>query len=157
MIVAVIIILVLVIAWSIHKDFKKHKTTPAATPVNPTLVNQDAVLRAEKRHKRLMVRGARLDRHRRIWSVLYLTNSFYEIEERMKKGQPTKRMFQHLESAKSYVLEYKPTNDEIKTAIRFCQIEHARGKCPHALTPSDIETIMNIYSVAQQPSTIPQN
>ena len=152
MIVAVIIILVLVIAWSIHKDFKKHKTTPATIPVN-----QDAVLRAEKRHKRLMVRGARLNRHRRIWSVLYLTNSFYEIEERMKKGQPTKRMFQHLESAKNYVLEYKPTTDEIKTAIRFCQIEHVRGKCPHALTASDIETIMNIYSVAQQPSTIPQN
>lgn len=153
MIVTVIIILVLVIAWSIHKDFKKHKTTPAAA----TPINQDAVLCAEKRHKRLMVRGARLDRHRRIWSVLYLTNSFYEIEERMKKGQPTKRMFQHLESAKNYVLEYKPTTDEIKTAIRFCQIEHARGKCPHALTPSDIETIMNIYSVAQQPSTIPQS
>ncbi len=65
-----------------------------------------------------MVRGTTLDRHRRIWSVLYLTNSFYEIEEHMKKGQPAKRMFQHLESAKNYVLKYKPT-DEIKTAIRF--------------------------------------
>lgn len=132
MLTTVIIILMLAIAWSIHKDFKKHKVTPTTAPVN-----QEAVLRAEKRHKRLMVRGARLDRHRRIWSVLYLTNSFYEIEERMKKGQPTKRMFQHLESAKNYVLEYKPTPDEIKTAIRFCQIEHARGKCPHALTPSE--------------------
>lgn len=104
-----------------------------------------------------MVRGTTLDRHRRIWSVLYLTNSFYEIEEHMKKGQPTKRMFQHLESAKNYVLKYKPTTDEIKTAIRFWQLDHVRSKCPHALTSSNIETIMNIYSVTQQPSTIPQN
>ena len=28
----------------------------------------------EKRHKRLTIRGARLDRHRRIWSVLFLIN-----------------------------------------------------------------------------------
>ncbi len=153
MIIAVIVIFVFIVAWSIRNDFKKQKSVQASI----MSTNPDAVLRAEKRHKRLMVRGARLDRHRRIWSVLYLTNSFYEIEERMKSGQPSKRMFQTLERAKGSVLEYKPSHDDIKTAIRFCQIEHTRGKCPHRLTHSDIETIMNIYSVAKLPPTIPQN
>ena len=121
-----------------------------------TTINHAAAQRAEKRHKKLMVRGARLDRHRRIWSVLFLVNSFYEIEERMKNGRPTKRMFQNLESAKDYVLEYNPTSKDIKTAIRFCQVENAIGKCPHKLTPSDIETINNIYTIAQTPYIPPK-
>lgn len=111
----------------------------------------------EKRRKRLKVRGARLDRHRRIWSVLFLVNSFYNLEELMKRGAYIKRALQDLERAKGLVLEYKPTESDIKTAIRFCQIEHTRDKCPHKLTSSDIETITNIYKVAKLPPPIPLN
>ena len=110
----------------------------------------------EKRHKRLTIRGARLDRHRRIWSVLFLINSFYELEQRMKSGYPTKRMLQNLESAKAAVLENKPTAEDIVTAIRFCQIEHVRGKCHHHLTSEDIETITNINALAVLPPPIPR-
>lgn len=108
----------------------------------------------EERRKRLKVRGARLDRQRRIWSVLFLVNSFYNLEELMKREAYIKRAVQDLERAKGLVLEYKPTESDIKTAIRFCQIEHTRGKCPHKLTPSDIERITNIYTVAQLPPPI---
>lgn len=108
----------------------------------------------ERRHKRLTIRGARLDRHRRIWSVLFLTNSFYELEQRMKSGYPTKRMLQNLESAKAAVLENNPTAEDINTAIKFCQIEFARGKCPHRLTADDIQAITNIKEIAILPPPI---
>ena len=74
----------------------------------------------------------------------------------MKSGYPTKRMLQNLESAKAAVLENKPTAEDINTAIRFCQIEHVRGKCPHRLTSVDIETITNINALAVLPPPIPR-
>lgn len=108
----------------------------------------------EKRHRQLSIRGARLDRHRRIWSVLFLTNSFYELEERMKNGYPTKRMLQNFERAKAAVLEYNPTAEDINTAIKFCQIEFERGKCPHKLTADDIKAITNIKEIATLPPPV---
>lgn len=109
----------------------------------------------EKRRKRLSIRGARLDRHRRIWSVLFLTNTIYQIEE--NKDYIDQQLLLDLNNARAAVLENKPTRSDIETAIKFCKIEYERGKCLHKLTLSDIETIMNIYSIAQQPSTIPPN
>lgn len=164
----IIFIVVFWLCYSILNNFKKRKEkkkseyTKSYTidiDISPKTINQiqkalhnpDISRRIEMRNKRLEIRGARLDRHRRIWSVLFLSNSFYEIEDRMKKGYPTKKMLQNLENAKSAVKENKPTQSDIKTAIRFCQIEYARGKCPHQLTDSDIETITNIYTVAQLP------
>lgn len=149
MLTVVIVLIVLAVAIGIAKDYNKLKAKQNYPPSKTS--NTDVTHRIEKRHKRLMIRGARLDRHRRIWSVLYLVNSFHEVEERLGRGAYVKRAIQNLESAKGHVLEYKPTDNDIKIAIRFCQMEHVRGKCLHRLTPSDIETITNIYTIAQLP------
>lgn len=151
-------VVMIIIKGRQHKHTQKPKDTHKV--INLTLDCSKPIQPPEyyeKRRKRLKARGARLDRQRRIWSVLYLVNSFYNLEELMKQGDYIKRAAQDLERAKGFVLEYKPTESDIKTAIRFCQIEHARGKCPHKLTPSDIETITNIYTVAQLPPPIALN
>lgn len=155
MVTTIIIFLLIAVAIGIRNDYKKQKAAQAQSPIkSPAL---EIKRKIEKRHKRLETRGARLDRHRRIWSVLFLVNSFYTAEEVLKRGAYTKRAMQDLERAKSFVLEYKPTESDIKTAIRFCQMEHTRGKCPHKLTDSDIDTIMNIYDVVQLPPPMPLN
>lgn len=154
----IIAIVVFAICYSIFKDFKKEKGKERneihidSTNRSKTVKqNTEISLRAYQRRMRIEARGERLDRHRRIWAILFLSNSFYEIDERLKNDYPTKKMLQNLENAKSAVIENKPTPSDIQTAIRFCQIEYARGKCPHQLTDSDIETITNIYTVAQLP------
>lgn len=106
----------------------------------------------EKRRKRTIIRGARLDRHGRIWSVLFLINTIYQLDECKKRGYIDRQLLKYLESAKTEVLKRKPTRSDIETAIKFCNIEHARGKCPHKLTASDIKSIINIYDVARDPS-----
>ena len=138
MVTVVIIMISIWVAWSIYKDFKKRK----------------AARQIENRHKRIEIRGERLERHRRIWSVLFFINSFNTLEERMKAGQPTKKMIKDFEDAKAALFEYKPNKDEIKTAIRFCKIEYVRGKCSHQLTTSDIQSIIDIYTFAKIPTKI---
>lgn len=106
----------------------------------------------EKRRKRTIIRGARLDRHGRIWSVLFLVNTIYQLEECKQRGYIDRQLLKSLERAKTEILERKPTRSDIETAIKFCNIEHARGNCPHQLSASDVKNIMHIYDVARDPS-----
>lgn len=106
----------------------------------------------EQRRRHTAIRGARLDRHGRIWSVLFLVNTIHQLEECKNRGYVDRQLLSYLESAKKEVIERKPTRSDIKTAIKFCKIEHARGKCPHMLTPEDIKSITHIYKVACNPS-----
>lgn len=106
----------------------------------------------EKRRKRTITRGTRMDRHGRIWSVLFLVNTIYQLEECKQRGYIDRKLLNYLERAKAEVLERKPTRSDIETAIKFCNIEYARGMCPHKLSVSDIKSIMHIYDVARNPS-----
>ena len=145
----IIITIVFWVFYSIFKDLKKQKANKVAPVVN---IDPEHSQYAIRRRKRLESRARRLDCHRRIWSVLFLTKSFYEIEERMKTDYPTKKMISDLETAKKAVLENKPTANDIEVAIRFIRIEHERGKCSHKLRHADIESIKNIYDIACLPT-----
>lgn len=162
----IIAIVIFAISYSIFKDFKKEKGKENQKECNEIHIdsikhfktiqqNTEISQRAYQRRKRIEARGERLERHRRIWAILFLSNSLYEIEERMKNGFPTKKMLQDLENAKRAVLENRPTRVDIYIAIRFCQIEYNRGKCSRKLSNSDIETIRNIHTIAQMPPYTP--
>lgn len=141
----IITLVILFASWSIYKDFRKQRNK---TNIQISSQNTGSSLRIKKRHERLIKRETRRERHNRVWSVLFLINSFHEIEER---DIPTKRMITNLESAKKAVLENHPTQEDIETAIRFCKIENMREKCSHILTPTEIADIHNIYALATQP------
>lgn len=109
----------------------------------------------EQKRKRRDIRSARLDRHRRIWSVLFLTNSIHELEQAKKSGFVPRQLIKQIETAKAAVIENSPKASDIKTAIRFIKIENYRGKCDHPLTPSDITKIMHIHDTAIAPPIQP--
>lgn len=161
MITALIIFFVFCVVMAIVKSRQpkqpKQSTTTKHTRkiINITIDPSEPVKPREyyeQRRKRLTIRGARLDRHGRIWSVLFLVNTIYKLEECKNRGYIDRQLLRYLESAKNEVIERKPTRSDIKTAIKFCKIEHARGKCPRMLTPEDIKNIMHIYKVACNPS-----
>lgn len=162
MITALIIFLVFCVVMAIVKSRQPKQTKqPVANPdkhkvikitIDPSKLPNHSREYYEKRRKRTIIRGARLDRHGRIWSVLFLINTIYQLDECKQRGYIDRQLLKYLESAKTEVLERKPTRSDIETAIKFCNIEHARGKCPHKLTASDIKSIINIYDVARDPS-----
>lgn len=146
----IIILIVLFVSWSIYKDFRKQRNN---TNAQVSTINDASSLRIRKRHERLIRREERRKRHNRVWSVLFLINSFHEIEA---QDVPTKKMIANLESAKRTVTENHPTQEDIETAIRFCKIENIRGKCSHILTQTEIVDIHNIYALAAQPPLPPR-
>ena len=161
MIAALIIFLVFCVVMVIIKSREPKQTKkPDATKgtrkvinitVGPSKLTTNPHEYYEKQRKRRNTRGARLDRHRRIWSVLFLTNSIYEFEQTKQRGYIDRQLLKQIESAKAVVLEHNPKTSDIKTAIRFIKIEVCRGKCDHPLTPSDIKRIMRIHDTAIPP------
>ena len=162
MITALIIFFIFCVVMAIVKSRQPKQTKQRAASkdthktikINVDLSNEPkhSLEYYEKRRKRTIARGARIDRHGRIWSVLFLVNTIYQLDECKQRGHIDRQLLKYLESAKTEVLERKPTRSDIETAIKFCNIEHARGKCPHKLSASDIKSIINIYDVARDPS-----
>lgn len=129
-------------------DNDKEQKSAAPTDTN-------ILIQLEKRHNRFTVWDNRRKRRSRVWSVLYLCNSFHKIEERTKNNHcPTKKMLKDLANAKEYVLEYKPTPKDISMAIRYCQIKYASNQCDYKLTTSDINQIYAIDKLAELPPPI---
>ena len=150
MIASIIIFAVIIIVFI----FIKYPQKQSPRYIVDTRVQLDDAI--VKRHKRTEIRSARLDRHRRIWAVLFYINSHNTLEERLKTDYPTKRMLKEVEDSKNALFEYKPNAEDILTAIRFCKVEYARGKCVHKMIESDIQSIINIYTYAKLTPKHPQ-
>lgn len=126
------------ICYSILKDFKKGKTQSIKIHISQNELQNTQQEEFDKRRKRFHIRDKRMDRHRRIWSVLFYLSSYNEIS---KREFPTKRQEQNLINAKKALDENKPTKRDITTAIRFCQIEYVQQRCDHKLTKDEIKQI----------------
>ncbi|MDE6339697.1 MAG: hypothetical protein K2K97_07925 [Muribaculaceae bacterium] len=140
MITAIIVIGIIIFVSSAIKGNKKKRDSL------PTLASQSNRTRNlspknfDDYDRKLRTSERRMDRQRRIWSVLFITNSIYKCQAE----HTTKRDWQYLDSAIEAIKEYQPTYKDINTAIRFCQIEYARGYCDHKLTEQDLFIIRNI-------------
>ena len=92
----------------------------------------------------LYKREANRTRKKHVWAVLNFISSiesitiskdFYDLEKSLSWFQNAKTML--------FEDDYHPTSKEIDIAIRFCTISHAQGRCPHQLTSSEINDILN--------------
>lgn len=92
----------------------------------------------ENRRKRLQIRDERRKRQTRIWSVLFFLSSYNEITSR---EWATKKQQQNYENAQNALREYRPVLSDIKTAIRFCKIEHYKGTCSRGIKDTDLHLI----------------
>ena len=133
--------------YSILKNFKRNKARTTKIHISQNDLQSAPYENFETRRKRLQIRDERINRHRRIWSVLFLISSYNEISER---EFPTKKQEQNLLNAKKAFNENKPTKKDIAVAIRFCQIESGQKRCNHKLTKDEIKQIYNIKALAQE-------
>ena len=140
MLTAIIFICIIVFVTSAIKGNKKKRgSTPTiAPPINrkPKL----SLINFNDHDRKLRISEQRMDRQRRIWSVLFIANSI----EKCQAEYTTKRDWQDLDKAIEAVIECQPTYKDINTAIRFCQIEYARGCCDRKLTKQDLIIMRNI-------------
>lgn len=142
MITMIIIICVIIFFWSTCKannrrHDKKQSQKPIACHNQHPICNYKNISYTDKDPHLIEQREKR---HNRVWSVLFIINSIHHCQAQ----SATKREWKYLDSAIEAVKEYKPQYSDIKIAIRFCQIEYARGYCNHKLSKHDLFLIRNI-------------
>lgn len=141
MLTAIIVICIIIFVTSAIKGNKK-KSRHIAHPIPK---EKPQIVSVQRKHndsynRKLPALEQRMNRQKRIWSVLFIANSIHNCQAEYT----TRRDWQYLDSAIEAVNEYKPTYMDIITAIRFCQIEYVRGCCDHKLTKQDLFIIRNI-------------
>lgn len=98
----------------------------------------------EKRRLKSYKRNDRISRHNRIWGVLRFikefegvmsSNSFYDLDKATT----------NFKQAQDRLLDedYTPTEDDITTAVRFCQYQFTTKHCIYKLSQKDVERIYN--------------
>lgn len=137
--VIIFICIIIFVISAIKGNKKKRGISPTiASPINrnPKL----SLINFNDHDRKLRTSEQRMDRHRRIWNVLFIANSI----EKCQAVHTTKRDWQDLDKAIEAVIECQPTYRDITTAIRFCRIEYARGYCDRKLTKQDLFIMRNI-------------
>ena len=150
--IILIICITVFIVSAIRGNRKKPATASLTKPIHPAIYSSKNKLDISDR--KLRISEQRMNRHTRIWSVLFIINSIRCCQEKY----PSKQDWKNLDYAINAVLEHKPQYRDIQTAIKFCQIEYARGNCDHKLTKQDLFIIRNIRQLIannQLPVNIP--
>ena len=96
----------------------------------------------EKRRAKSYKRYDRLTRHKRIWAVLRFMKEFEKLnasENFYDMDKATANFSQAKE--RLYEEEFTPNQEDISTAIRFCQYQYAIGSCAHGLSQDDIDRV----------------
>lgn len=90
----------------------------------------------------LQKRANRLERRRATWAILRFIVVVDELNSAQDFYSLEKFMVDYAD-VQQILNENNPQHNNVMTAVRFCQIEHMKGICPHSLTPKEISIIKN--------------
>ena len=132
-IIFIIVVFMILCTMGAKKDKQKEVVANCSqrTPKEP-----------EKRRAKSCKRYDRLTRHKRIWAVLRFmkefeklnsSESFYDIDKATANFNQSKERL--------YDEEFTPNQEDISTAIRFCQYQYTKGSCTHGLSQNDIDRV----------------
>ena len=97
-----------------------------------------------KQKKQRSLKHERTCRHKRIWAVLRFMKEFQDVKESSNfyEFEKTDKDF-NLSLSRLSDEEFTPYQEDIESAIRFCQCMRSKGECGYSMTDEDIENIYN--------------